>query len=208
MRDDATGRTITAHEPRRIPWLDIVFGFGPMVPIAVGAAAAWWLNGQPLDYLVALFTLLYAPPRSCCSWPASTGRQQLPHRGGPRLAQIVTMLILYALGLFSLFSAVMGKAVPALAMLILGYAAIGILDPIRRPRRRGAVGPCPPAPAADAHRRGEPRGPALAQADRAVLRVLTSVPTRHRHRARSEATQRSARPPNVAFPWVASLRAR
>ena len=38
----------------------VVFGFGPMVPIAVGAAAAWWLNGQPLDYLVALFTLLYA----------------------------------------------------------------------------------------------------------------------------------------------------
>ncbi len=29
----------------------------------------------------------------------------------------------------------MGKAVPALAMLILGYAAIGILDPIRARRR-------------------------------------------------------------------------
>jgi hypothetical protein len=129
MRDDATGRTITAHEPRRIPWLDIVFGFGPMVPIAVGAAAAWWLNGQPLDYLVALFTLLYAA--SILLFLAGVHRGvSFRTEGGPRAAQIVTMLILYGLGLLSLFSAVMGKAVPALAMLILGYAAIGILDPI------------------------------------------------------------------------------
>ena len=129
MRDDATGRTITAHEPRRIPWLDIVFGFGPMVPIAAGAAATWWLNGQPLDYLVALFTLLYAA--SILLFLAGVHRGvSFRTEGGPHLAQIVTMLILYGLGLFSLFSAVMGKAVPALAMLILGYAAIGILDPI------------------------------------------------------------------------------
>ena len=65
MLDDATGRTIVAREPRRIPWLDIVFGFGPMVPIAVGAAAAWWLQGQPLDYLVILVTLLYSASILC-----------------------------------------------------------------------------------------------------------------------------------------------
>ncbi|WP_267356537.1 MULTISPECIES: DUF3429 domain-containing protein [unclassified Methylobacterium] len=136
MRDDAAGRTITAHEPRRIPWLDVVFGFGPMVPIVVGAAAAWWLNGQPLDYLVALFTLLYAA--SILLFLAGVHRGvSFRTEGGPRLSQIVTMLVIYALGLFSLFSAVMGKAVPALAMLILGYALVGIFDPIAA--RSGAV---------------------------------------------------------------------
>ena len=59
----------------------------------------------------------------------SPGLKTEPQFSQP-VRQIVTMLILYGLGLFSLFSAVMGKAVPALAMLILGYAAIGILDPI------------------------------------------------------------------------------
>lgn len=129
MRDDATGRTLTTHEPRRIPWLEIVFGFGPMLPIAVGTAVTWWLNGKPLDYLVALFTLLYAA--SILLFLAGVRRGvSFRTEGGPRVSQIVTMLVLYGLGLGSLFAAVMGKAVPALAMLILGYAAIGILDPI------------------------------------------------------------------------------
>ena len=136
MRDDATGRTIIAHEPRRIPWLDLVFGFGPMVPIAVGAGAAWWLNGQPLDYLVALFTLLYAA--SILLFLAGVHRGvSFRTEGGPRLSQIATMLILYGLGLASLLAAVMGKAVPALAMLILGFAAVMVLDPIAA--RAGAV---------------------------------------------------------------------
>ena len=136
MRDDATGRTLTAHEPRRIPWLDLVLGFGPMVPIAAGTAAAWWLNGQPLDYLVALFTLLYAA--SILLFLAGVHRGvSFRTEGGPRVSQMVTMLVLYGLGLSSLFAAVLGKAVPALAMLILGYAAIGVIDPIAA--RTGAV---------------------------------------------------------------------
>ena len=129
MLDDTTGRTITAHEPRRIPWLDLVFGFGPMLPIAAGAIAAWWLNGRPLDYLVALFTLLYAA--SILLFLAGVHRGvSFRTEGGPRLSQIVTMLFLYGLGLASLLAAVVGKAVPALAMLILGYAAIMVIDPI------------------------------------------------------------------------------
>ncbi len=129
MYEDATGRTITAHEPRRIPWLDLVFGFGPMLPIALGAGSAWWLNGRPLDYLVGLFTLLYAA--SILLFLAGVHRGvSFRTEGGPQLSQLATMLTLYGLGLASLLCAVVGKAVPALAMLILGFCAVAVLDPI------------------------------------------------------------------------------
>lgn len=136
MRDDATGRTIIAHEPRRIPWLDIVFGFGPMLPIVAGAAVAWWLQGQPLDYLVALCTLLYSASILCFLAGVHRG-VSFRTEGGPRLSQMVTMLVLYGLGLGSLFAAVMGKAVIGLSMLILGYALIAVLDPLEA--RTGSV---------------------------------------------------------------------
>lgn len=129
MLDDASGRTIITRESRRIPWLDLVFGFGPMLPIAVGAGAAWWLSGKALDYLVALFTLFYAA--SILLFLAGVHRGvSFRTEGGPRLSQLVTMLVLYGLGLASLLAAVVGKAVPALAMLILGFSAVMILDPI------------------------------------------------------------------------------
>lgn len=136
MLDDTTGRTIVAHEPRRIPWLDIVFGFGPMLPIVAGSAAAWWLQGQPFDYIVALFTLLYSASILCFLAGVHRG-VSFRTEGGPRLSQMVTMLVLYGLGAGSLFAAVMGKAIAGLSMLILGYALIAILDPLEA--RRGSV---------------------------------------------------------------------
>ena len=129
MLDDASGRTISTHEPRQIPWLDFVFGFGPMLPIAVGTAVAWWLNGRALDYLVALFTLLYAA--SILLFLAGVRRGvSFRTEKGPQLSQLVTMLILYGLGLGSLLTAVVGKAIPSLAMLIVGFGAVMVLDPI------------------------------------------------------------------------------
>ncbi|GJD35609.1 DUF3429 domain-containing protein [Methylobacterium aerolatum] len=136
MRDDATGRTILAHEPRRIPWLDLVFGFGPMLPIVAGAATAWWLQGQPLDYLVALATQFYAASILCFLAGVHRG-VSFRTEGGPRLSQLVTMLVLYGLGLGSLLAAAMGKAVPSLAMLILGYLLVAVLDPLQA--RTGGV---------------------------------------------------------------------
>ena len=58
MLEDATGRTLTAHEPRETPWLSVVFGYGPMLPFVAGAAAAWWQRGQ-WDELILLATILY-----------------------------------------------------------------------------------------------------------------------------------------------------
>ncbi len=136
MLEDTTGRTIVAHEARRIPWLDLVFGFGPMVPIAVGAAAAWYLQGQPLDYLVILVTLLYSASILCFLAGVHRG-VSFRTEGGPRLSQMVTMLVLYGLGLGSLITVVTGKIVFGLSMLILGYALVAVLDPLEA--RSGAV---------------------------------------------------------------------
>ncbi|GJD45759.1 hypothetical protein AFCDBAGC_3636 [Methylobacterium cerastii] len=129
MRDDATGRTLTAHESRETPWLSVVLGFGPMLPLVAGAAAAWWMRGQPLDYLVALVTILYGA--AILLFLAGVRRGvSFRTEGGPTVVQIATMFGLFALGLSALVTVVMGKAIPALALLIVGYAAIAVLDPI------------------------------------------------------------------------------
>jgi hypothetical protein len=136
MLDDATSRTIVAREPRRIPWLDVVFGFGPMVPIAAGAVAVWWLRGQPLDYLLNLLTLFYSGSILCFLAGVHRG-VSFRTEGGPRLSQMVTMLLLYGLGAGSLFAAILGSPVVGLSMLILGYALVAVLDPLEA--RTGAV---------------------------------------------------------------------
>ena len=129
MHQDATGRTITAHEPRETPWLSVVFGYGPMLPLAAGAAAAWWTRGR-LDYPISLATTLYGS--SILLFLAGV-RRGLSFRteGGATPTQIGTMLGLYGLGLVALLSAVMfGKSVLALSLLLAGYLAIAVLDPI------------------------------------------------------------------------------
>ncbi len=50
--------------------------------------------------------------------------------GGATVVQILTMLALYGLGLVALVASVMGEAVLALSCLIVGYAAVAVLDPI------------------------------------------------------------------------------
>ena len=128
MLQDTTGRTLTAHEPRETPWLSVVFGYGPMLPLAAGAAAAWWTRGR-MDYLISLVTILYG----CSILLFLAGvRRGLSFRteGGATVIQIATMLGLYGLGLVALVSAVLGQGVLALALLLAGYLAIAILDPI------------------------------------------------------------------------------
>lgn len=127
--DDTAGRTVTAREPRAIPWLSVVLGFGPMLPLVAGAGLAWWMKGQPLDYLVVLLTILYGS--SILLFLAGVRRGvSFRTEGGPTFTQIATMLGLYGLGLTALIASVMGKAVLALGLLILGFSAIAVLDPI------------------------------------------------------------------------------
>ena len=40
MRPDA--RKITVTERPEVPWLAVLFGFGPMLPLVAGSLFAWW----------------------------------------------------------------------------------------------------------------------------------------------------------------------
>lgn len=131
--DRKSGRTITVTEPRAVPWLSVVFGYGPMLPFVAGAAAAWWFRddlGDAILYLTILWgcaiLLFLAGVRRGVSFRTE---------GGPTPAQIATMLGLFGLGFVALLSAALGFSVPALVLLIGGFAGVALLDPIAA--RRG-----------------------------------------------------------------------
>jgi hypothetical protein len=132
MRDDAAGRTITAYEPRETPWLSVVFGFGPMLPFAAGAASAWLLGGDPRELALTL-TILWG----CAILLFLSGvRRGVSFRteGGPTVLQIATMLGLFCLGFAALLATTFGWTNTALALLIAGYGLIAVLDPIAAAR--------------------------------------------------------------------------
>lgn len=131
--DDETGRTIRAHEPRAVPWLSVVFGYGPMLPFVAGAVLVWVLRGAQAEGVLTL-TLLWG----CAILLFLSGvRRGVSFRteGGPTVAQIATMLGLFLLGFAALVVFTLGFLSVALALLIVGFTAITILDPIAA--RRG-----------------------------------------------------------------------
>ncbi|MFD0936167.1 DUF3429 domain-containing protein [Methylobacterium trifolii] len=133
MLEDATGRTVTAHEPRETPWLGVVLGYGPMLPFAAGAAAAWWWRDS-WDELILLVTIFYG---AAILLFLSGVRRGVSFRteGGPTVVQIATMLGLFGLGLGALlFVGVLGNRVIALDLLIAGFVAVAVLDPIAAKR--------------------------------------------------------------------------
>ncbi|CAA2101332.1 hypothetical protein MBUL_01123 [Methylobacterium bullatum] len=121
-------RTLTVSEPRAVPWLGIVFGYGPMLPFAIGAALAWWRRDDLGDAILYL-TILWG----CAILLFLSGvRRGVSFRteGGPTVIQIATMLGLFGLGFVALVSASLGLTVVALALLIAGFTTVAILDPI------------------------------------------------------------------------------
>ncbi len=129
MNGTAT-RTITAQEPARVPWLSVVLGFGPMLPIAFGSALAWWRWGhEQSNYLVALLIVFYAASILCFLAGVRRG-VSFRQPGGATVTQIVTMFGLYTLGLAALVTSFLGQMILAIGCLIAGYAAIAVLDPI------------------------------------------------------------------------------
>lgn len=134
MHDRPDGRTLRVTEPRAVPWLSIVFGYGPMLPFAAGALVAWGWRGTPLGQVAAALTILWA----CAILLFLSGvRRGVSFRteGGATVAQIATMIGLFSLGFAALVLATLDRAVPALVLLLLGFTAIAILDPIAA--RRG-----------------------------------------------------------------------
>ncbi|KQQ48041.1 hypothetical protein ASF58_01440 [Methylobacterium sp. Leaf125] len=134
MHDRPDGRTLRVTEPRAVPWLSIVFGYGPMLPFAAGALVAWGWRGTPLGQVAAALTILWG----CAILLFLSGvRRGVSFRteGGATVAQIATMIGLFSLGFAALVLATLDRAVPALVLLLLGFTAIAILDPIAA--RRG-----------------------------------------------------------------------
>ncbi|KQO67763.1 hypothetical protein ASG51_08595 [Methylobacterium sp. Leaf465] len=134
MHDRPDGRTLRVTEPRAVPWLSIVFGYGPMLPFVVGAVTAWVRPGDPLGEAALLLTILWG----CAILLFLSGvRRGLSFRteGGPTLTQMATMIGLFSLGFVALALATLDAAVAALVLLLVGFGAIAVLDPIAA--RRG-----------------------------------------------------------------------
>ncbi|MCJ2034825.1 DUF3429 domain-containing protein [Methylobacterium sp. J-068] len=134
MDDHPDSRTLRVTEPRAVPWLSIVFGYGPMLPFLAGAAVAWLRPGDALAEVASALTILWG----CAILLFLSGvRRGVSFRteGGATLAQIATMLGLFGLGFTALVFATLDQAVAALILLILGFAGITVLDPIAA--RRG-----------------------------------------------------------------------
>ena len=129
----ASPREIDVIERPEVPALSILFGYGPMLPFAIGAIATWRLTGVWREEAI-LLTVIWAA--TILAFLAGV-RRGLSFRteGGPASMQIVTMLVLFVLALVSLVAVVHGIAFYAVIFVLIGYVAILVLDPIAA--RRG-----------------------------------------------------------------------
>ncbi|ACA17173.1 conserved hypothetical protein [Methylobacterium sp. 4-46] len=112
----------------RIPWLSLLYGFGPMLPLVAGAAAALASAGETRRLIVSL-TLLWG---GAILTFLSGVRRGLSFRtvGGPTATQIATMMVLFGLGLAALAGLLFGRATATTALLLAGYGLIVVLDPL------------------------------------------------------------------------------
>lgn len=126
--NDQPARTLHIDERPEIPWLSVVFGYGPMLPFSGGAILAWVTTGS-LRHQIVMLTILWAA--SILAFLAGV-RRGLSFRteGGPALAQIATMFALYVLALVSLVALVEGATRIAVVAPLVGFSAVALLDPI------------------------------------------------------------------------------
>ena len=120
--------SILVTEPREVPWLSVIFGFGPMVPFVAGCGLAW-ADLAPGRAAWIDLTILWAA--SICAFLSGVRRGvSFRTMGGPTLAQILTMLWLFCAGSGALVLWWLHVPAVALGLLAVAYASIGILDPI------------------------------------------------------------------------------
>lgn len=124
--DDAVSILVT--EPREVPTLSVVFGYGPMIPFAGGALLAWVL---PEPWRAVFFDLTVFWGVGICTFLAGVRRGvSFRTMGGPTKSQIGTMLWLFCAGMIALLLWATGWFRSALLLLAAAYASIGVLDPI------------------------------------------------------------------------------
>ena len=121
-------RTLEITERPEVPWLSIVLGYGPMLPFALGAAAAWILKGALRTEAIVLTTIWASAILAFLSGV----RRGLSFRteGGPAVAQIATMFCLFVLALAALIAGEHSFFAISAALLTVGFLAMILLDPI------------------------------------------------------------------------------
>lgn len=121
-------RTFEIAERPEVPWLSVVLGYGPMLPVLAGAGLSWITSGV-LRAEIVLLTTLYAS--SILLFLAGV-RRGLSFRtaDGPHVAQIATMFGLYGLGALALLATSQGLAIAATTLLLAGFASVLVLDPV------------------------------------------------------------------------------
>ncbi len=121
-------RHIAVTERPEVPWLSVVLGYGPMLPIAAAAIASWFLDGDLRTGAIQSGAIYAA---SILAFLGGVRRGvSFRTEGGPKVAQILTMAGLWFTALLALLCINIGMQEVAIALLIVGYAAITILDPI------------------------------------------------------------------------------
>lgn len=120
------------EETPETPWLGLIFGSAAMVPFAIGAVCAWVL---PDSVPVARLTAIWGG--AVLAFLAGV-RRGLSFRtpNGADFAQMATMLWLFVLALAALVSP---WPILSLALLIVGYASIAVLDPAAATRREAPL---------------------------------------------------------------------
>ncbi|MCW6510055.1 DUF3429 domain-containing protein [Hyphomicrobiales bacterium BP6-180914] len=123
---DSVSMLIT--EPRTVPWLSVVFGFGPMLPFVIGATLAW-LDFRPGRNVWFDLVVIWAV--SICTFLAGVRRGvSFRTMGGPTRRQMITMLWLFSAGSGALVLWWLGLPSLTLVLLAAAFTSIGILDPI------------------------------------------------------------------------------
>lgn len=127
-KTDDAAVSILVTEPREVPWLSVMFGFGPMVPFVGGASLAW-ADVAPGRAIWLDLTVFWAA--SICTFLSGVRRGvSFRTMGGPTLAQMLTMLWLFCAGSGGLVLWWLPRPALALGLLALAYASIAVLDPI------------------------------------------------------------------------------
>ncbi len=129
-RTSDEGRSFAVREPAHTPPLGLLLAFSAMLPIATGALLTWLLPA-PLGPLAESGAVLWAG--AILTFLAGV-RRGVSFRtpGGPKVAQIATMLWLFLLGAGALATLPLGMA---RVLLLLGYVSLAVLDPLAA--RRG-----------------------------------------------------------------------
>jgi hypothetical protein len=119
---------LSTRDPRdrQVPLLSLLFGYGPMLPI-VAAAATVWLAPQPWPLIATSLGILWAGAILLFLSGVRRGLAFVIPGGGERPAQMATMLWLFVLALGAF---VAPTPIVSLALLLLGYISVGVLDPI------------------------------------------------------------------------------